>query len=774
MAEIFELSWDASRERPEVVAFRGAERLSTPFEFDVYASIPSDALPTSTDALGTSATLSMAPDPAAAPHYVSGIVAGYRIVQPSDERTIVELKLVPRLWRLGQVRHSRVFTRQSIPDVVRAVLELAAFADGQDFELRLDGSYPEQEHVCQYKESDLAFISRWLEHEGMYYFFEHTDSADKLIITDHHSFHELLPPAPIRYYPRSGEQAARGDFSSFVSRRSLQPDLIRVVDYDYAHPDLDVSGEATVSELVTATVVEHGARCWTPDEGNRLATLRAEQRRAQGAVFDAAGAAYHLRPGFRFELSEHPREALNRGYLCTELSQRGSLRAATDEIRLLLGLQANEVYHVETSAIESDLQYRHALVSTKPTIAGFERGTVDGPADSEYAQLDDDGRYHVKMSFDEGELAGGNASVAIRMMQPHGGNPEGFHFPLRKGTEVLIAFVAGDPDRPVIAGSVPNAETPAPITSDNGTRNMIRTGGGNELEIEDDDGNQWCDWRSPTEDTYLHLGKPYNPTHHIVKHTNKDCKFDFGTDQKILVGGKLTEEVKKAVTENYDTSQTSQITGDQTTVVFKDVIESYAGGQKTEVTKAVNELYLSSQTSDVTAGRAERYEAAQTTIVPGGVTQTYNAGQDLTVHGPSVQLYAGPKKTTVTAKGEHLFDQPVTQVFGPTKEIMPSTTWNVPGGTTMTTSSWNLLGGQATDQMGNVTQVSAVVFKRTNIALAFIADKYEATGAAAGMTGLKLEATGVTGEAYLVKIDGKGIILDTKGASVENASAQHD
>ena len=85
---------------------------------------------------------------------------------------------------------------------------------------------------------------------------------------------------------------------------------------------------------------------------------------------------------------------------------------------------------------------------------GYEIGRVDGPADSEYAQIDDRGRYRVKVLFDESDRSGDKASTWLRMMQPHAGSPEGMHFPLRKGTEVLLAFLRGDPDRPIIAGAV--------------------------------------------------------------------------------------------------------------------------------------------------------------------------------------------------------------------------------------------------------------------------------------------------------------------------------
>lgn len=772
MADIFELDWSAGGTKALVAAFHGVERLSAPYRFDVYVSLPPDDLPPATDALGTDVTLSLRPDEDGAPHWIHGIVAELGVVVPSEERVLIALAIVPRLWLLDQVRHSRVFTEQSVVDVIQAVLDDAGLAAGTDFELRLDGTYDPYRHICQYKESDLAFVSRWMEHEGLYYFFEHDEGAHKVIITDHRSFHDRGPDASVRYYPQAADRASRGDFYRFRCRRQLQPAGVKLSDYDYRNPDLDVTAEAEVADQTGAMVVEHGARFWTPAEGARLAGLRAEELIASGNQFEAAGPAFRLRTGYLFELAEHPRASRNREYLCVELRHFGRGRTATAELRRLTGMDGDAVYRVELRAIESTVQFRPPRTTDRPRVVGLERGTVDGALDSEYAQIDDHGRYRVKFSFDESALSGDASSVPIRMMQPHAGNPEGFHFPLRKGTEVLLGFIAGDPDRPVIVGAVHNAESPIPVTDANATRNMLRTGGENALEIQDEEGGQWCDWRSPTEDTYLHLGKPYNPTHYIVAHTNEDCLFKFGTDQKILVGGALDEQVTGSVTERYDTSQTSKITGDQTTRVSADVIEEYTGGQHTKVTDQVSEIYLSAQTSTVTGGRHERYEVGQNSLVVGGVTQHFDSAQDFTVNGPSFQVYGGAKRVMATGKLKYQFDSAVMQLFGPTTQIALTTDWTIRGASTLTTSRFLQASVMSDAKTGTVNELRSVLTNVTVMARALIGAKYEAGVVAMGATGLKMEATGAAFEMYGLKDDLKGINLDTSGLISTSAANQ--
>src|SRR5690606_26356950 len=129
---------------------------------------------------------------------------------------------------------------------------------------------------------------------------------------------------------------------------------------------------------------------------------------------------------------------------------------------------------------------------------------VDGEADSPYAQIDDQGRYLVKFKFDESDLENGKASTYVRMMQPHGGTTEGLHFPLRKGSDVVFSFLGGDPDRPVIAGVVPNTTTPSPVTNTNHTQNVIRTGANNHIILDDSEGREFISIRTPNNNTALY------------------------------------------------------------------------------------------------------------------------------------------------------------------------------------------------------------------------------------------------------------------------------
>ncbi|MBL8739751.1 MAG: type VI secretion system tip protein VgrG, partial [Myxococcales bacterium] len=336
----------------------------------------------------------------------------------------------------------------------------------------------------------------------------------KVVFTDDKAKHKDLKSANVRYHPTSGKDGSAGrHFESFVARHATLPATVKLGDYDYEKPALDVSGSSKVSSSGFGEIRHYGNRFFTPDEGSRIANIRAEELRARGTTYHANGAAVGLSPGVSFTLEDHPHLALNKAYTTTAAEHFGYLADMAAGWGDAIPRVYDDTYRNEVYLIAADLQYRHPSTTPWPRIDGFENGVVDGPASSEYAQIDKSGRYLVKFKFDEGTLKDGKASTYVRMMQPHGGSTEGFHFPLRKQTEVVFIFMGGDPDRPVIAGVVPNAHKPSPVIQSNHTQNIIQTGGGSFITIEDLSNNQFINIYCPTFDTNIYLGcdRPEGP-----------------------------------------------------------------------------------------------------------------------------------------------------------------------------------------------------------------------------------------------------------------------
>jgi type VI secretion system secreted protein VgrG len=550
MKDLFTVSSSALPEGTQVAGFQGTEGVSRLYQFDLYLVVGAEGQSLDlADAMGAKATLTVDRDDGRQPFVVHGVLAAFELLHELDERSLFRATLVPQLWHLTRTLHSRVFTQQSIPEIIKAVLEDGGLGR-HDYVFELAESYPPQEHVCQYRESNLDFISRWMEREGMYYYFEQGDSGERLVITDSRAFQTQLDDRPVRFsgsLSGGSHDASAGEaLHTFTCKHQALPATLRLKDYDYQKPTLDVAGSATVSTIGLGEISAYGGRFFSPDEGQRLAELRAQELQAQQVVYRGAGTALYLRAGYVFKLDDHPRPAFDMKYLVTSAEHRGNQSLASPELRALAGFeggpQGDRVYWVEVTAIPAKVQLRAESRTAWPRIYGMESATVCGPTESEYAQIDESGRYHVKLKFDESDLKDGRASTWVRMLQPHGGGIEGFHFPLRKGTEIIVTFLGGDPDRPVIAGVVNNALTPSPVTRVNHTTNVIQTGGRNRLELEDKAGHQRITLQTPYANTRLRMGAP-NDDHNLILRTDGASLLDVGTVYDVNVGGTKTEVV---------------------------------------------------------------------------------------------------------------------------------------------------------------------------------------------------------------------------------------
>src|SRR5262249_4317288 len=326
---------------------------------------------------------------------------------------------------------------------------------------------------------------------------------------------------------------------------------------------------------------------------------------------------------------------------------------------------------VEVDSISAKLQLRAESVTPWPRIYGYENGSVDGPAESDYAQIDDQGRYNCKFKFDESKLKNGKATTWVRMMQPHGGDIEGFHFPLRKNTEVIFAFMGGDPDRPVIIGVVPNATHPSPVTLSNYTKNVIQTGARNRMEIEDKAGNEWIRWSTPYANTFINMGLAW-PQHELNLNTNDNAAITSQQAFDIAVGdpepapsgaGNMTVHVLNNLTttvDNVDMKTTVSTgnayhtvkTGTFTELVQSDVLLTYNATKTEHVDNgAVTETYKSQKTTIATS--QEPFTGTTLAFTAGGLhTVESKASYEHTVTGHTKVETTGGNTEITTSGGD--------------------------------------------------------------------------------------------------------------------------
>ena len=526
-------------EELEVVSFAGSEGISRLYEFTIELKSRSSDL--DLDAL-LSARCSLELSVGGKNRRINGVLKAFEELNQVGEFVLYRAVLVPRLWQLSMYRTNEIYLALNVPDTVERVLQEGGLT-ADDYELRLQRDYREWAYRCQFGETHLDFISRLLEHEGIYYYFVQDDDIDKLVLCDHRQSHDDLPEPQIVYSPPTNTnlEQFQDQVHSLVCRQSRMPRKVMLRDYNDDNPSVDIKGEAEVDPKGIGEVYAYGENVESPEEGKALAEIRAEEIRAGKRVFYGESTVARLQSGYFCELEQHFREGFNQRYLIQSIEHEGNAPG------MLTADEDRAAYRNSFAAIPAEVQHRPARVTPKPRFYGTLNAVVDAEGDGHYAEVDELGRYRVVLSFDREQRQEGKASHWIRMSQPYAGENEGMHFPLRKGAEVLLTFIGGDPDRPVIAGAVPNARHPSVVTGDNQTNGRIQSGGGNYIELEDRDDSRRIKLYSPHKHSYFHIGAPNHAGAGIVTLTE-------GIERREIAGGqRLTVSVN-----NFDGGAGSQ------------------------------------------------------------------------------------------------------------------------------------------------------------------------------------------------------------------------
>ncbi|WP_437597414.1 type VI secretion system tip protein TssI/VgrG [Sorangium sp. So ce590] len=628
----------------QIAAFHGTEGISKLYRFELYLMMTNDVGHDfdMAAAVGQPVTLSLERSDGGERFLRSGVLGSIELINDFAGRCVFRATMVPRLALLTLSLHSRVFSQKTIPAIIQDVLQKGGVTDCA-FQLR--GAYGAEEHVCQYRESDYAFIARWMEREGIYYYFEHGEGGETLVLVDERSAHQPHGDKPVRYYPQiGGANTAKNTIHAFTCRHGVMPGTVRLKDYDYANPAVAVAGQASVSASGIGEISLYGARFFSAGEGERLARIKAESLSATGVVYQATGGAATLIPGFTFEIEDHPRAAFNTTYLTTEVEHWSNQSPGVPELRELAPWE--EVYRIEAKAIAATVQFRAPQITEWPRIYGTETAIIDGAAVSDYAQIDSHGRYRVKFNFDESDLSGGKASTWVRMLQPHGGGIEGFHFPLRAGVEVMCAFAGGDPDRPSIVGVAPNALTPSPVTAGNSTRNVIQTGGRNRIELEDQAGQERITLSTPHSNTYLRMGAPNAGATYEVKTEGHAFTFIGGSSENVVCGNRtaLTVGISENVVGGFRLSVTGGYSGNFIAGYSQNVILGY---RRTSI--------FGNEKTTVHGDRDTFIKGKRTTRIKGDDEALLLADRDVRIMGSSVLNILGRRTTRITGRDESTF-----------------------------------------------------------------------------------------------------------------------
>jgi type VI secretion system secreted protein VgrG len=471
-----------------VVDFQGTEALSSLYQFDIGLKCDVSETVDLTTLRTGSATLSLTSDGVV--NSYSGVLAWVQQLQVAGGFRYYRVRLVPPLWQLSLYSGTAGFVGQTHLQVLKQVLHNASLTSGTDYDASgAIAAYATYDLTCQYRESNLAFACRLMEYEGIYFYFEEVNGQCKLILADGASYPVL--PSAYATIPFTDPGSTK-DYDSIVSlsqQLTTAPFEVQVTGYNYQQPSLAVTGSAQVSVDGTqpsdgnVSIYDHLVQ--TQAAAAQLATVRAQEQGCWACVYTGSGAVPVMRAGCTFTLESHPVAAFNRGYLVVSvqhsarnLDQSWGTGSSTSQD----GASSDAYYSNQFSLMPSGVQFRPRQLTPRPRVSGLLSATVYQTPTSGALQyitgadsvtdinaftlptppMDDVGRYQVTLPFVDVVDGSSTVTAPLRMAQPSAGvgDLDGFgsgaQFVLEPGAEVLLGFVDGNPDLPLICGAVNN------------------------------------------------------------------------------------------------------------------------------------------------------------------------------------------------------------------------------------------------------------------------------------------------------------------------------
>jgi type VI secretion system secreted protein VgrG len=434
--------------------------------------------------------------------YLNGIVSRFSQSGTVGDHASYRAEIVPWLWLLTRTSDCRIFQKKSVPDIVKQIFGEYGLSD---YRFRLTGTYEPREYCVQYRETDYNFIARLLEEEGIFFFFTHENGKHTLVVADNSRAHEPCPVlSKVRFVH---EQVSLGEddvVTWFSKEQELRAGQCALTDYNFETPSLDLSASATGTDPRRLELYDYPACSPKRDRTEALAHIRQQEEDATRVLFRGNGYARSFTSGFKFSMlgqGDRVATTFDGSYVLTAVRHRASESYALDG-------ESETSYENDFECIEASVPFRPARHTPRPLVHGVQTAMVVGPA-SEEIFVDEYGRVKVQFHWDREGKWDENSSCWVRVSQDWAGKNWGIVSIPRVGQEVVVSFLEGDPDQPLITGRVYNAEQMPPYDlpancTQSGIKSRTTKGGTpsnfNELRFEDKKGS---------EEIYLHGEKDW-------------------------------------------------------------------------------------------------------------------------------------------------------------------------------------------------------------------------------------------------------------------------
>jgi type VI secretion system secreted protein VgrG len=591
------------------------------------------------DIIGKQVTISLKV-PGEKTRYWNGVISRFACVGADNRFSYYHAEMVPWLWFLTRTADCRIFQEMTTPEIVEAIFKIHGF---QSFRRDQHGSFPAHEYCVQYRETAFNFVSRLMEEAGIFYFFEHEKTSHTLVMSNYPQVHKDCPfQHEVRFNYAGGVVTKDEDLvTSWNAEQELRSGKYAITDFNFQTPTTSLMAKTdTIDEIGGNTkyeIYDYPGPHTKKSEGEDLVKLRIQEEEAIHQLVRGTGNCRTFASGYKFNVTEHSRKDMTGQYVLTEVSHSASVGQSYAGS----GETGGEVYRNHFVCIPLNVPYRPQRLTPKPIIQGPQTAIVKGKKEEEI-WTDKYGRVKVRFHWDrletirkgdqEEPIKDEERSCWIRVSQPWAGKNWGAINIPRIGQEVIVEFLEGDPDRPLITGRVYNDALMPPYTlPDNMTRTTFLTrstkkGGSsnfNELRFEDKKDNE-----------------------QIFMNAEKDMDLRVEHDSREFVGNDRSLIVQNDQKEKVGGEQDIQIAKDQNESVGGDASLNVTGNQNVQVGQTMS-LQVG-QNLQEKSGQNYAHEAGMEIHLKAGMNVVIEAGLELTIMASGNFINIGPAGVAIS------------------------------------------------------------------------------------------------------------------------------
>ncbi len=585
--------------------------------------------------------------------YFNGYVSRFAQTGISGQNATYQATVVPWLWFLTRTSDCRIFQKITVPDIIKKVFEDAGFTDVKYI---LNGTYREWVYCVQYRETDFNFVSRLMEQEGIYYFFKHEEDKHTLILADGYSSHEKVSKYEVSYHPPGESIVTKEEhIYDWDASQQLQPCVYVHKDFDFTAPKKDLlakSKQQREHAKADLEIYDYPGEYTEFGDGDTYSRLRLEELQAHHKIFNGQADVRCLCVGGLFKLNEHPRADLKREYLITSATyelEAGDYGAG--------GSGGEAVYSCNIATIDAKDPYRAQRITPKPAVQGPQTAIVVGESGEEI-WTDKYGRVKVQFHWDRYGASDQESSCWVRVSYPWAGKNWGAVAIPRMGQEVIVEFLEGDPDRPIITGRVynndnmPPYELPANATQSGVKSRSLKEGSPdnfNEIRMEDKKGE---------EQLYIHAEKNQD---NVVENdetteVGHDRTENVGNDETITIGNDRTENVEKNENITIGENRTENVGKNEDITIGDNRTESVGKNESISIGENRDESVGKDESISISGNRTENVGKDETISITANRTEDVGKDETVTISGKRSHdvgkddmLNVGKKLTMVAA-----------------------------------------------------------------------------------------------------------------------------